>query len=113
MNVWFFWLNQNLLCGKNVLIDMSIQAAYIHAIRSAQHYIYIENQYFLGSSYNWDSYKDLGANNLIPIEIALKIASKIRTNERFAAYIIIPMWPEGDPKKLAMQRILFWQVNEL
>ncbi|XP_057525514.1 phospholipase D beta 1-like isoform X1 [Amaranthus tricolor] len=103
----------NLLCGKNVLIDMSIQAAYIHAIRSAQHYIYIENQYFLGSSYNWDSYKDLGANNLIPIEIALKIASKIRTNERFAAYIIIPMWPEGDPKKLAMQRILFWQYKTM
>jgi len=48
---------------------------------------------------------------LIPIEIALKIASKIRRNERFAAYIIIPMWPEGDPKSLAMQRILFWQVD--
>lgn len=39
---------------------MSIQAAYVHAIRSAQHYIYIENQYFLGSSFNWDSYRDLG-----------------------------------------------------
>ena len=34
-----------------------------------------------------------GANNLIPIEIALKIANKIRANERFAAYIVIPMWP--------------------
>ncbi|XP_021735934.1 phospholipase D beta 1-like isoform X1 [Chenopodium quinoa] len=103
----------NLMCGKNVLIDMSIQAAYIHAIRSAQHYIYVENQYFLGSSYNWDSYKDLGANNLIPVEIALKIVSKIKANERFAAYIIIPMWPEGDPKSLAMQRILFWQYKTM
>jgi len=53
-------VEQNLFCGKNVLIDMSIQTAYVHAIRSAQHFIYIENQYFLGSSYNWDSYKDLG-----------------------------------------------------
>lgn len=103
----------NLFCGKNVLIDPSIQAAYVHAIRSAQHFIYIENQYFLGSSYNWDTYRDLGANNLIPIEIALKIASKIRRNERFAAYIIIPMWPEGDPKGLAMQRILFWQYKTM
>lgn len=51
---------QNLVCGKNVLIDMSIHAAYVKAIRAAQHFIYIENQYFLGSSYNWTLYTDLG-----------------------------------------------------
>ncbi|GKU95377.1 hypothetical protein SLEP1_g8741 [Rubroshorea leprosula] len=50
----------NLVCGKNILIDMSVHTAYVHAIRSAQRFIYIENQYFLGSSYNWDSHKDLG-----------------------------------------------------
>lgn len=53
---------QNLVCGKNVLIDMSIHSAYVKAIRSAQHFIYIENQYFIGSSYNWGQYKDLGIN---------------------------------------------------
>ncbi|KAK4770657.1 hypothetical protein SAY87_031189 [Trapa incisa] len=100
---------KNLVCGKNVLIDMSIQAAYIKAIRAAQHFLYIENQYFLGSSYNWDSYKDLGANNLIPMEIALKIASKIKAKQRFSAYIVIPMWPEGVPTTSSVQRILFWQ----
>ena len=51
-----------------------------------------------------------GANNLIPMEIALKIAAKIRANERFAVYIVIPMWPEGVPTGAATQRILFWQV---
>ncbi|XP_031285350.1 phospholipase D beta 2-like [Pistacia vera] len=101
--------SKNLLCGKNVLIDMSIHTAYVKAIRSAQHFIYIENQYFIGSSYNWSSYKDLGANNLIPMEIALKISDKIRANERFAAYIVVPMWPEGAPTGAATQRILFWQ----
>nr|GMD36477.1 phospholipase D gamma 1-like [Ipomoea batatas] len=100
---------KNLVCGKNVLIDMSIHTAYVKAIRSAQHYIYIENQYFIGSSYNWSQYKDVGANNLIPMELALKIADKIRAYERFAAYIIIPMWPEGNPTGAATQRILFWQ----
>ncbi|KAF6160418.1 hypothetical protein GIB67_019187 [Kingdonia uniflora] len=100
---------KNLVCGKNVLIDMSIHTAYVKAIRSAQHFIYIENQYFLGSSYNWTQYKDLGANNLIPMEIALKIANKIRANERFAVYVVIPMWPEGVPTGIATQRILFWQ----
>lgn len=53
-------LYQNLVCGKNVLIDMSIHTAYVKAIRAAQHFIYIENQYFLGSSFNWDSHRDLG-----------------------------------------------------
>ncbi|KAL3649508.1 Phospholipase D beta 1 [Castilleja foliolosa] len=100
---------RNLVCGKNVLIDMSIHSAYVKAIRGAQHFIYIENQYFIGSSYNWNQYKDIGANNLIPMEIALKIAEKIRAHERFAAYIVIPMWPEGNPTGNATQRILFWQ----
>ncbi|WVZ12834.1 hypothetical protein V8G54_017364 [Vigna mungo] len=49
------------------------------------------------------------ADNLIPMELALKIASKIRAKERFAVYVVLPMWPEGDPKTGAMQEILFWQ----
>lgn len=44
------------------------------------------------------------------MELALKIAGKIRANERFAVYVIIPMWPEGDPKTNTVQEILFWQV---
>lgn len=44
------------------------------------------------------------------MELALKITSKIRAKERFAVYIILPMWPEGDPNSAAMQEILFWQV---
>ncbi|KAL7223763.1 hypothetical protein ACSBR1_025254 [Camellia fascicularis] len=100
---------QNLICSKNLVIDQSIQTAYIQAIRSAQHFIYIENQYFIGSSYAWPSYKDAGADNLVPMELALKIASKIRAKERFAVYVVIPMWPEGDPNSGPMQEILFWQ----
>ena len=44
------------------------------------------------------------------MELALKIASKIRAKERFAVYIVLPMWPEGDPTSATMQEILFWQV---
>ncbi|XWS45611.1 hypothetical protein CRYUN_Cryun15aG0151100 [Craigia yunnanensis] len=105
--------NQNLSCAKNVVIDKSIQTAYIQAIRSAQHYIYIENQYFLGSSYAWPSYKNAGADNLIPMELALKVASKIRAKERFTVYIIIPLWPEGDPKSATVQEILYWQAQTM
>ncbi|WOL13176.1 phospholipase D delta-like [Canna indica] len=99
----------NLVCRKNLVIDKSIHTAYVKAIRSAQHFIYIENQYFIGSSYAWPNYKNSGADNLIPMELALKVASKIRANERFAVYVVIPMWPEGDPNSGPVQEILYWQ----
>lgn len=50
-----------------------------------------------------------GAGNLVPMEIALKVASKIAAGERFAVYIVIPMWPEGVPTSGPIQEILFWQ----
>ncbi|XP_057774702.1 phospholipase D delta-like isoform X1 [Salvia miltiorrhiza] len=100
---------QNLVCAKNLVIDKSIQMAYIQAIRAAQHSIYIENQYFIGSSFAWPNYKSAGADNLIPIELALKIASKIKAKERFTVYVVIPMWPEGVPSSASVQEILYWQ----
>lgn len=45
------------------------------------------------------------------MEIALKIANKIRAHERFAVYIVIPMWPEGNPTSAPTQAILYWQVG--
>lgn len=56
----YMYLFQNLISAKSLVIDKSIQTAYIQAIRSAQHFIYIENQYFIGSSYAWPDYKDAG-----------------------------------------------------
>jgi hypothetical protein len=52
------------------------------------------------------------------MEIALKIANKIKANERFSAYIVIPMRPEGDPTdpifyQTTIQQILYWQVNHM
>ncbi|KAL3344321.1 hypothetical protein AABB24_023649 [Solanum stoloniferum] len=104
---------QNLISSKDLVVDKSIEAAYIQAIRSAQHFIYIENQYFLGSSYAWPSYKDAGADHLVPMELALKIANKIRSKERFCVYVVMPMWPEGDPKSTTMQEILYWQSQTM
>ncbi|KAK9071459.1 hypothetical protein SSX86_010028 [Deinandra increscens subsp. villosa] len=103
---------QNLITAKSMVIEKSIQTAYIQAIRSAQHFIYIENQYFIGSSYAW-SYENAGADNLIPMELAQKIASKIRNKERFAVYVVIPMWPEGIPTSATVQEILYWQSQTM
>ncbi|XP_027368199.1 phospholipase D alpha 1-like [Abrus precatorius] len=102
-----------LLIGKDHVIDCSIQSAYINAIRRAKNFIYIENQYFLGSSFCWNS-DDLNINevkalHLIPKELSLKVVSKIEAGERFSVYIVIPMWPEGIPESAAVQSILNWQ----
>ncbi|CAL5079578.1 unnamed protein product [Urochloa decumbens] len=105
--------SQNLVCAKNLQIDKSIHNAYVKAIRSAQHFVYVENQYFIGSSYFWSAHRSAGAENLIPIELAIKIARKIKAKERFAAYIVIPMWPEGNPTTAAMQEILYWQGHTM
>ncbi|KAG2371022.1 Phospholipase D alpha 1 [Vigna angularis] len=102
-----------LISGKDNIIDRGIQDAYINAIRRAKNFIYIENQYFLGSCYAWsaDGIKpeDIGALHLIPRELSLKIVSKIEAGERFSVYIVIPMWPEGYPEKGTVQAILDWQ----
>lgn len=97
-----------LISGKDVTIDRSIQSGYIEAIRRAKRYIYIENQYFFGSCYGWSEDQDSGCLNLIPMEIAVKIASKIRAGERFAAYVVTPMWPEGVPEDQTVLAILHW-----
>jgi phospholipase D1/2 len=78
-----------------VTVDSSIHRAYVHAIRRARRFVYIENQYFLGGSNMWPGAVRNVADNLVPIEIALKIADKIHRGERFAAYILMPMFPEG------------------
>ncbi|MBA0839874.1 hypothetical protein Goarm_005566, partial [Gossypium armourianum] len=104
-----------LVSGKDQIIDRSIQDAYINAIRRAQNFIYIENQYFLGSSFDWsaddDDIKpeDINALHLIPKELCLKVVSKIRAGERFTVYAVIPMWPEGIPESGSVQAILDWQ----
>ena len=89
--------------GKEV--ESSIAQAYIQSIRNAQNFIYIENQYFMGSAYEWNDDCSVLCNHTIPAEIAAKIRNKMFAGERFTAYIVIPMWPEGDPCSAPMQVI--------
>lgn len=92
-------------------IDASIQESYINSIRCAQRFIYVENQYFLGSCKHWEKHRNAGCENLIPFELANKICSKIREKKQFNVYILIPMYPEGIPEDGATQEILFWQYR--
>ena len=96
------------------LIDNSILRQYVNLIRNAVSFIYIENQYFLGSAYSWLEDSDTMANHIIPMEITQKIISKIQAGESFHCYICIPMYPEGAGGESILepsQEILRWQFR--
>ena len=98
---------------KGRIVDSSIAQAYVQMIRNAKYFIYIENQYFLGSAYAWLKDTDVNCNHTIPAEIAQKVVEKIQANESFCAYIMIPMFSEGDPSSAPMQEILYWQTRTI
>ena len=98
---------------KGRVVEQSITQAYIQSIRHAQNFIYIENQYFMGSAFQWLDDSGTLCNHTIPAEIVTKITNKMHAGERFTAYIVIPMWPEGDPTSAPMQAILYWQTRTI
>ena len=82
-------------------------------IRNSENFVYIENQYFMGSAYTWHFDNETNCHHTIPAELVQKIVSKIASNQRFTAYVVIPMFPEGDPAHQAMQEILYWQTRTI
>jgi phospholipase D1/2 len=90
-------------------VDNSIEKAYVNMIRNANSFIYIENQYFLGSAYSWYRDRDTLSQHIIPRELTQRIINKIKKREDIKVYICLPMYPEGDPSSDASQEILYWQ----
>jgi phospholipase D1/2 len=91
--------------------EKSIEESYVNAIQNANRFIYIETQYFIGSGSDWGH---TAVKNRIPRAIVDKICDKIDAEQEFHAYIIIPMFPEGDPVSSAArdQRQYEWSTME-
>ncbi|XP_029795735.1 phospholipase D1 isoform X3 [Suricata suricatta] len=72
--------------------EESIHAAYVHVIENSQHYIYIENQFFISCA------DDKVVFNKIGDAIAQRILKAHRESQRYRVYIVIPLLPgfEGD-----------------
>jgi len=94
-------------------VEDSIMREYVIQIRNAKSFIYIENQYFLGSAFSWLADQNTLSHHIIPIEIVEKIISKIEAGEQFHVYVTIPMYPEGDPTSAPSQEILRWQYRTM
>jgi phospholipase D1/2 len=54
---------------KGRLVDSSIHTTNIHQIRRAEHFIYIESQYFMGSSFMWEENRGVKCGNMIAAEV--------------------------------------------
>jgi phospholipase D1/2 len=89
--------------------ESSIEQSYVYAIQNAKRFIYIESQYFIGSGASWDRGS---VTNRIPKTIVDKVLDKITHGDDFHAYIVIPMFPEGDPVSGAApdQRQFEWKT---
>ena len=90
-------------------VDNSIEKAYVNMIRNARSFVYIENQYFLGSAYSWYRDRTTLSHHIIPRELTQLIINKIKKLEDIKVYVCLPMYPEGDPSSDASQEILHWQ----
>ncbi|XP_047741521.1 phospholipase D alpha 1-like [Hyalella azteca] len=104
---------ENIITKQGRKIDNSLHRAYIHQIQASEKFVYLENQYFIGSSHMWKDCRDTPVRNLVPLEIAKKIVDKIRKGEEFVAYIVFPMFPEGNPVDVVTQEILHWQYHTM
>eukprot|EP01134_Creolimax_fragrantissima_P006256 CFRG6256T1 len=90
--------------SAGIATESSIYGAYMKAIEQAEHYIYIENQYFVSSIAGG------GVENDICKAILNKIVEKIEKNEVFRVFVIIPT-PENRGEEA--KGILKWQTMTL
>ena len=93
-------------------LENSIQFQYIERIRSAQRFIYIENQFFMGSCRWWKKVRGRSFN-LIPHELSQRVVRAIHAGVRFAIYIVLPLHPEGHPETSTVSDQLAWQWNTM
>uniref|UniRef100_A0A3P8WIU4 Phospholipase n=1 Tax=Cynoglossus semilaevis TaxID=244447 RepID=A0A3P8WIU4_CYNSE len=72
--------------------EESIHNAYVEVIRNSQHYIYIENQFFISCADNRHVFNQIGD------AIAKRIIKAYREGKRYRVYVVTPLMPgfEGD-----------------
>lgn len=88
--------------------ESSIYEAYIKVIRESQHFIYIENQFFVSSTAGPE------VNNSIAQEIVARIVLAVEAKELFRVIVIVPISPEGSLEQdVAIRNIMWWQQKTI
>eukprot|EP01064_Diplonema_japonicum_P038121 TRINITY_DN9129_c0_g5_i2.p1 TRINITY_DN9129_c0_g5~~TRINITY_DN9129_c0_g5_i2.p1 ORF type:complete len:950 (+),score=92.63 TRINITY_DN9129_c0_g5_i2:56-2851(+) len=93
-------------------IEADCHQAWVKSIENAQRFVYIENQFFMGASDKWLKGNNKNTSwNRIPDVIITRILLAIRRGEPFAVYVVLPLFPEGDPSSKTVQEMIHWQFQ--
>ncbi|KAL1231809.1 Phospholipase [Trichinella spiralis] len=97
--------------GSNMVED-SIHRAYVHLIKNAKHYIYIENQFFVSLLNSND------VHNSIAKALYDRILQAYNDKETFRVYVMMPLLPGfegqlGTTGGSALQAVLHWTYCSL
>jgi len=92
-------------CGTRT-VEHSIQNAYIHMIDSAQHFIYIENQFFISIA------DDSTIKNGIADALYRRIIRANINKEKFRVYVVLPLIP-GFSNVNAVQAVLYFIMRSI
>ncbi|OCT44731.1 hypothetical protein CLCR_05364 [Cladophialophora carrionii] len=95
-------------------LEHSIQNAYIEVIRNSQHFVYIENQFFITAT--GDQQKPV--KNLIGQAIVERILRAARNSEKYKIIVVIPAVPAfagdlRDDASLGTRAIMEFQYNSI
>jgi hypothetical protein len=88
-----------------VTTEGSIHEAMLHAIKTSQHFVYIENQFFCTS---------IGSvKNKVGYEIRERIKLAMKKKERFRVMILLPLHPEGHVEEAPTKAVMHWQYASI
>ncbi|EKE42518.1 hypothetical protein ENUP19_0184G0011 [Entamoeba nuttalli] len=86
--------------GGRYKVERGCYEGIVRIIERAEHYIYIEEQFFIsnyGSKRIW---------NLISFIIGNKIIEAYRKKEKFKVIIVVPLWSEGELESIIVKSIM-------
>jgi phospholipase D1/2 len=88
------------------IIESSIQNAYLQMIDAAEHYIYMENQFFITTA------NDAIVKNQLAEALFRRVLRAHTSNEKFRIYIILPLLPGFDNVN-AVQAVLYFIMRSI
>ncbi|CAO0797085.1 unnamed protein product [Mucor circinelloides] len=95
--------------SSGIKLEHSIQNAYIDVINNAQHYVYIENQFFITTTEDDSNYI---LKNQIGAAIVNRIKRAFDEQEKFKIFVLIPLMPafpaELSSKDAATARLVMY-----
>lgn len=88
--------------------EKSILNAYISLIENAEHYIYIENQFFVTTT---NPVKD-EVKNMIGYALAQRIKKAHEEKKNFKVYVVLPLFPAFDSQN-ALQAVQYYNLRSI